>query len=163
MTLADKLVFPSPMTVRMPAADPGELNLSAEYTFNPLSRAYVGTALTFVSGTVPVRSTSVKRSPIRDRLVSALRKEIAADPTNAHLAASCPQLASYLDGRPGRPVAASVASLPTRKHLDKAVAVYTAAKAIGDFPVLAVARSFGLTHRSAARWIASARRQGLLE
>lgn len=163
MEIKDRLKFPARLQVNAPAPQPGTLSISAAYRFSTASRTYQGASVKFHSHDETVRSTSIKGSPMRDRLVAQLRLELGSVPANQRLALSCPALGDYFAGRHRAPRRTARIPASQNPRMQDALAVYTAARAIGDFPVVAVARTLGLSHREAQSWMGAARRRGLLE
>lgn len=161
-SLRQQLVFPPAIAANDMSADMNALSIKAVFTFNTLNSRYVCGTTTFSSPVTPVRSTSIKSTPVHTRLVAVLRAQLGQEPTNVALAEANPALKSYFKGTTGRRPAHGVIIEPTDEALEVAAAIHTLARAIGDFPVLAIARSFGIEHRHAVRWAGKARRRGLL-
>lgn len=69
---------------------------------------------------------------------------------------------SYFKGSAGRAVSEKVRQDPTDEHIETTALIYTLARLVGDFPVQAVARSFGIEHADAKRWVQLARKNGEL-
>lgn len=150
--------FPPTMALATASSHDAPLALNANWAYQPTSGKYVGITTTFSSPIVPVRSTSIKNARIRDVLVAQARAQLGA--ANGALAAAHPAIKSYFKGSVGRRPAAATLYKPTQDQLAQALAIHAMATAIGDFSVLAVARSFGLTHTQAKYWVAKARRSG---
>lgn len=165
MSLKSLIDLPTVLDVAIAPTSPLELGMTARYELDPASRRYRGTAVAFsapVSGATQVRSTSIKKTRIRDQVVPSLREQLAARPANKKLAATYPPIKAYFAGRPGRRAAQATVHRPTEQQLQQAAVIHTAASAIGDYSVLAVARSFGINPRQAARWVNRLHRYGYL-
>lgn len=162
MTIAASLAFPQTLTLNTAPADARSLALSATWLFDPATGRYQGVETSFASPTAPVRATSIKTTPVRSALVPQARARLAGEPANIAVAQEHPPVKTYFRGTTGRRPAGAVIVAPGRKQLEQAAAIHRLASAIGDFSILAVARSFNLDHRQAARWVGRARRQGLL-
>jgi len=91
----------------------------------------------------------------RDALRSALGEQ------NAELAQRAP-VKSFFKGSAGRAVAEKVRLDPTAEHQENAALIYRLARLVGDYPVQAIARCFGLEHADAKRWVALAKKNGAL-
>jgi hypothetical protein len=73
-----------------------------------------------------------------------------------------PAVKSFFKGSAGRAVAEKVRLDPTTEHLENAALIYRLARLVGDFPVQAVGRCFGLEKVDAQRWVALAKKNGEL-
>lgn len=67
---------------------------------------------------------------------------------------------SYFRGSTGRAVSEKVRLDPTDEHLETAALIHRLARLVGDFPAQSIARSFGLQHSDAKRWVQLARKNG---
>lgn len=96
--------------------------------------------------------------------LGSLRKDalrVALGEQNAELAKRAP-VKSFFKGSTGRSVAEKVRLEPTDEHLVNASVVYRLARLVGDYPVQTVARCFNLEPTDAKRWVALARKSGVL-
>ena len=106
---------------------------------------------------LPITSTRI----VKMRLGALRREALRAALLEKNLElTSRPALKSYFKGSPGRAVADKVRIDHTIEHLETAGLVYRLARLTGDFPVQAVARSFGLEKKDAQRWTALAKKNG---
>ena len=94
MSLTDQLSLPAVLTVHDQGANDA-LALKAAFAYRSAQRRYVGVSTEFASPSIPVRATSIKTTPVRDRLVPLLRSALAAEPANSALAAEHPALRRY--------------------------------------------------------------------
>lgn len=121
---------------------------------------------TYVSASVSIEHPMVAVTPTRIakmRLGTVRRDALRAALAEANTdLAKTPAVKSYFKGTNGRAVSEKVKVAPTGEHLEAAALVYRLAKIVGDFPVQAVARCFGLERTDASRWIAAARKSGVL-
>lgn len=120
----------------------------------------------YVNASVSVEHPMLAVTPTRlaKMRLGALRREAL----RTSLAEANPELSrlapvkSFFKGTTGRTVAERARLAPTNEHLENAALIYRLAKLVGDFPIQAVARSFGLERDDAARWVAVARKRALL-
>ncbi|WP_311245338.1 MULTISPECIES: hypothetical protein [unclassified Microbacterium] len=108
---------------------------------------------------VPITPTRLAKMRIgsvrRDALRSALSEK------NAELTGRA-AVKSYFRGSAGRAVGEKIRLEPSDEHLETAGVIYRLARLVGDFPVQAVARSFGLERDDAQRWVALTKKKGHL-
>lgn len=107
--------------------------------------------------------------PVTPTLLTKMRLgTIRRDALRAALAEANSELSqrsvvrTYFKGSSGRPVSEKARETPSAEHLENAALIYLLARLVGDFPVRAVARSFGLEHSDAKRWVQLARKSGQL-
>lgn len=144
------------LTPQAPAGSPA---VSIRVALNERDGVYVNTAVTVEHPMVAVTSSKIAKLRIgalrRDALRSALSEE------NGDLAKTS-AVKTFFKGTNGRAVSEKIRANPSTEHLESAVTVYRLAKYVGDFPVQSVARCLGIERTDAARWIATAKKAGLL-
>ncbi len=120
---------------------------------------YVNASITVEHPAVPVTPTRLAKMRLgglrRDLLREALAKENPGLTDNA-------AVKTYFKGTNGRPVAEKVRANPTFDHLQTAALIHRLARLVGDYPVLAIARSFGLEAGEARHWVSQARKGGAI-
>ena len=121
---------------------------------------YVTASLSLDHPVVAITPTLLGKMRLGTIRKDALRAALAD--ANVHLSEKAP-IKTYFKGGNGRPVAERFRLSPTPEHLDTAATIHQLAKLVGDFPVLAVARSFNLSPSDARRWLALARRSASAE
>lgn len=133
--------------------------VSFRVAHNERAGTYVPVAVTIEHPMIPVTPTRITKLRLGTLRRDALRASLAE--ANPELSRIAP-VKSFFKGSAGRAVAERVRVEPTAEHLENAALIYRLAKLVGDFPVVSVARSFGLERDDAARWVAAARKAGAL-
>lgn len=109
--------------------------------------------------TIPITGTRLSKMRL-----GALRREalrLALGEKNLELT-SRPAVKTFFKGTQGRAVAEKVRADPTSEHLEAAGLIYRLARLTGDFPVMTIARCFGLEKNDAQRWTALAKKNGYI-
>lgn len=120
---------------------------------------YNNSALTVEHPVVAVTPTRLAKMRLGSLRRDALR--VALGEQNTELSKRAP-VKSFFKGSAGRAVSEKVRMEPTAEHLGNAAIVYRLARLVGDYPVQAVGRCFGLEPSDAKRWVALARKNGVL-
>lgn len=120
---------------------------------------YVPASISLEHPTVAVTPTLLAKMRLGAVRRDALRTELSEKNVELTQRAA---VKSYFKGSTGRAVSDKVRLVPTEEHLENAAVIYRLARLVGDFPVQAVARSFGLDHADAKRWVTQIRRSGLI-
>lgn len=108
---------------------------------------------------VTINGTVVRSTPVR-RLLSELLPQKLAE-TNPELMKRA-AVKTFVKGTTGRRPAQKIIEHPGTAQLVDTALVFTMARMTSNFPIRAVQRCFALDYRHARRWVAAARRQGLL-
>lgn len=133
--------------------------LTFRLSHDPRSGTYSTVHLAAEHLTVAITPTRLAKMRIGSLRRDALRLALAEKNTAL---SSRPAVKSYFKGSVGRAVAEKARVEPTDEHLDSAAVIYRLARLVGDFPVQAVARSFSLEQKDAQRWVATAKKKGLI-
>lgn len=145
-----------PLTV---AATPERPSVTIRTMHDERNGVYVNHSLALEHPVVAVTPTLLSKMRLgalrRDALRAALGEQ------NSELAKR-PPVKSYFKGSAGRTVAEKARREPTAEHIENAALVYRLARLVGDYPVHAIARCFGLEHTDAKRWVAIAKKNGAL-
>lgn len=107
----------------------------------------------------PVTPTGIRRIRLGELRSNALRQELLAQ--NPELT-EVPAIKTYFSGKTGRTAAKKTHLEPTDEQLETASAIFRLARLVGDYPIKAVQRSFGLEHPIARLWVNRARTGGHL-
>jgi len=120
---------------------------------------YVNASLAVEHPVLAITPTLLSKLKLGSLRKTALR--VALGEKNAELAKRAP-VKSYFKGTAGRAVAEKARLEPTAEHLENASIIFRLSRLVGDYPLLSVARCFGIEHADAKRWIAIARKNGEL-
>lgn len=120
---------------------------------------YVNASIAVEHPMVAVTPTLLSKMRLGTVRRDALR--VALGEANGELARRAP-VKTFFKGTAGRTVSDRVRLEPTPEHLENAALIYRLARLVGDFPVQAIGRSFGLEPEDAKRWAATARQEGVL-
>ena len=134
-------------------------NVAIRVMHDQKTRTYVNVSVSVESPMVAVTPTRIAKMRLGTLRRDALRAALGE--ANVELAKTAP-VKTFFKGTAGRPVAEKARLAPTAEHLENAALIYRLARLVGDFPVQAVSRVFGLEKVDASRWVASAREQGIL-
>jgi len=116
---------------------------------------YINTSLAVEHPTVAVTPTRLAKMRLGSLRRDALR--VALGEANDELAKRAP-VKSFFKGSAGRAVAEKVRLEPTSEHLENTALIYTLARLVGDFPIQAVGRCFGIDSDDAKKWVMLARK-----
>ncbi|MCY1718570.1 hypothetical protein OVA26_16660 [Microbacterium sp. SL62] len=127
--------------------------------FDQRAGSYATANLTVESPVESITPTRLAKMRLGALRRDALRLQLGEE--NAVLARRAP-VKSYFRGTPGRAVAEKARLEPTPEHLENAGLVYRLARIVGDYPVQAVSRCFGLEVADAHRWVRLAKKTGAI-
>lgn len=106
-----------------------------------------------------VTPTGIRRIRLGSIRSDALRKQLME--ANPDLL-DAPAIKSYFAGTNGRAAAKKTHLSPSAEQLEVAATIFKLARLVGDYPIKAVQRCFGLEHAVARFWVNRARSQGVL-
>lgn len=140
-------------------ATPERPSVKIRTIHDPRRGVYVTASLALDHPAVAITPTLLAKMRLGSIRRDALRAAIgtANAELNVHAA-----IKTYFKGTSGRAVAEKVRAEPSDAHLEIAAVIHRLARLIGDYPVQAVARSFGLEQADAQRWVKLARKVGEL-
>ena len=127
--------------------------------FDSRRQTYVNVSMKAEHPSIAITPTLLSKLRLGQLRNEALRKMLGEQ--NPELAKTAP-VKNFFKGVIGRPVAEKIRQDPTVTHLDTVALLVRLARIAGDYPVVAVERSYGLERDDAKRWIALARKNGHL-
>lgn len=120
---------------------------------------YVNSSLALEHPNTAITTTLLGKLRLGELKRDALRSELAK--SNEELLKRAP-VKAYFKNANGRAVAEKIRLDPTAEQFENLSLIYKLARLVGDYPVQAVGRSFGLIPDDARRWVGLARRGGWL-
>lgn len=106
-------------------------------------------------------TSKIKRLSWHKAAIPQIVSAILDKPDNADIA-KISHIQSYRNQRKGRKTAATAVQQPSDKHLEHAALVYQLARLARDTTIIAVDRTFQISHHDAQRWVRLAKSKGLL-
>jgi hypothetical protein len=126
---------------------------------SPRTGTYANASVAIEHPMIAVTTTRIAKLRLGTLRRDALRAALAE--ANVELS-KIPAVKSFFKGTNGRPVSERVHLNPTPENLANAALIYRLARLTGDFPMLAIARSFSISPNLAKRWVFLARSAGAL-